>query len=195
MIPVGLCQCGCGTQTKINKGTRPRRDLVHGQYFRYAPGHNPRKSRLIRERFMEKIQQTEMCWIWTGLVSPNGYGRFFVNRRIGMMHAHRVAWIVFFRFIPNGFHVLHRCDNKLCVNPEHLWLGSREDNMKDMVEKGRSQRGSRHWKAKLKEDDVSSIRERYAAGETQDAIAQSQPVGQAMISRIVRRENWRHVGK
>jgi hypothetical protein len=89
------------------------------------------------ERFLSHVCKTDSCWIWTGAVGNNGYGGFGFR---GSMNArsHRVSWILFRGEIPDKIKVLHKCDVRRCVNPDHLFLGSTADNAADMVRKGRS---------------------------------------------------------
>lgn len=79
------------------------------------------------------------CWEWIGNKSQNGYGQF--SSRYFSTLAHRASWEIFVGPIPDGLYICHRCDNKSCVNPEHLFLGTQHDNMLDMVQKGRSVKG------------------------------------------------------
>jgi len=86
------------------------------------------------------------CWLWSGAVSPSGYGWFHMPNSGGRgksWRAHRASYSAFKGKIPEGLHVCHKCDVRSCVNPEHLWLGSHKDNMKDRNRKGRSARGLR----------------------------------------------------
>ena len=90
-------------------------------------------------RFMAKVKVTDAgCWIWTGSRKHGGlpYGHFRMGGHI--MPAHRAAWILFNGKIPRGRSVLHRCDVPPCIRPQHLFLGTHVDNMRDMVAKGRS---------------------------------------------------------
>lgn len=88
------------------------------------------------------VRPRTRCWIWSGNHYHNGYGQFAVNQR--PVRAHRFAYEMFIGPIPAGFDVLHSCDSRPCVNPGHLWLGTNDDNMRDMVEKGRSPSGERN---------------------------------------------------
>lgn len=106
------------------------------------------------ERFWSKVKKTETCWVWTAgtFKYRNGYGQFRVRRGDPPAYAHRFAWELVNGPIPQGLHVLHRCDNPPCVNPAHLFLGTQIDNYRDMVSKGRSRsisdknRGKSHCK-------------------------------------------------
>lgn len=133
------------------------------------------------------------CWLWTAAVVSR-YGMFRIgekNRR-----AHRASWELLRGPIPAGLCVLHHCDNPLCVNPDHLFLGTAIDNVRDRDRKGRQarQRGEDCGAAKLTAVDVRAIRKRADDGETQASISRSYPaVLFQHISRIVRRERWAHL--
>ena len=101
--------------------------------------------------------QHGQCWEWLGAVSPDGYGNFSSGK------AHHFSWSLHFGD-RGGKYVLHKCDNRKCVNPSHLMLGTHYDNMADMMAKGRQCRGSRNGKAKLTDDIAREIRRRYVRG-------------------------------
>lgn len=87
-----------------------------------------------------KIQ--DGCWLWQGPMARKGYGRFYFTK--GKVLAHRAAWELTFGIIPEGLHVCHHCDTPLCVRPDHLFLGTRSDNMTDAYKKGRLPRPPLH---------------------------------------------------
>lgn len=110
--------------------------------------------RSIAERFWSKVKFTKCCWLWAGSTTSNGYGNLFWHWVSGTniakpMHAHRVAWLLTRGEISNGLWVLHTCDVRLCVRPDHLFLGTRSDNMIDCADKGRlnSQHGTNRRQA------------------------------------------------
>lgn len=151
----------------------------------------------VAERFWAKVDKRgpDECWPWIGFCKPSGYGQFWWDGT--MRQAHRVAWILTRGEIPDGLYACHHCDNPPCVNPAHLWLGTRAENRRDQGEKGRDQfprpwqQGERHWSAKLSAEDVAEIRREYAAGGvTQTALAARYGIRNGHVSRIIRREVW-----
>jgi hypothetical protein len=93
------------------------------------------KNMSYEERFFQKVDKTESCWLWKGALNSRGYGSFGVNGKA--TSAHRYSYEIHIGEIPEGINVCHSCDVRNCVNPKHLWLGTHSDNMKDMVEKNR----------------------------------------------------------
>jgi len=153
------------------------------------------------ERFYALIKPNEEtgCWEWQGSKHKKGYGRFRVgskennNRRVD--RAHRWSYSVFKGSIGELL-VCHKCDNPSCVNPEHLFLGTHEENMEDMRKKGRRkllgrpQDGENNVNARLTAKDVEDICKRIVAGETNRAIAERYNIGDTMISSIRCKKAW-----
>ncbi len=147
----------------------------------------------IEDRFWTFVDKRADCWLWTGACSGDGYGAFTLRHHV-MISAHRFAYQIQIGPIPDGEHVLHRCDIKVCVRGEHLFLGNSRINSDDKVAKLRHSYGSSHGRAKLVEADIIAIRREYAAGDiSQTTLARYYGVNQTIISDIVRHVTWRHV--
>lgn len=99
------------------------------------------KNMAHKERFFQKVNKTESCWLWTGAVTSKGYGSMGIAGK--NTSTHRLSYMWFKGAIPEGMYVCHSCDTPACVNPDHLWLGTNSDNMKDMVTKDRNGGASR----------------------------------------------------
>lgn len=144
------------------------------------------------KRFKNKMSAPDNngCINWTGNVRKTGYGIFDLN---GYMYAHRAAWVLLIGDVPEGRHVCHVCDNRKCVNIEHLWLGTPKDNMMDMAKKKRSLHGRSNPKAKLNEYQVLNIRERLSKGEKVKALAFEFKVSDVTIYDIKHKRHWVHI--
>lgn len=130
------------------------------------------------------------CIEWIGHIENTGYGAIkFQARRL---KAHRAAWELKHGKVPKGLFVLHRCDNRACINPAHLFVGTQLDNIRDMIAKGRKvvRSGERHWNAKLSKEKVVEIRARYARGERQIDIARDIGMSTSAVSAAITKRNW-----
>lgn len=147
--------------------------------------------RYIRDRV--KIDPGTGCWIWARYRLPGGYGRaWFCDRH---RYVHRLSYEKFTGPIPDGLHVLHRCDNRACCNPEHLFLGTQADNMADRDRKGRQAKGETVHSSKLTERDVLDIRMLidHSRGQNLKQIGDLYGVTYDAIYCIKVGKTWRHV--
>lgn len=176
------------------------------------------------DRFWSHVDKSGNCWLWTGALNKDRYGRFQLHGAI--YNASRVAWTIACGPIPPQYDVCHSCDNPTCVCPEHLFLGTPKDNARDMVLKGRQRgpkgdthpfrlhpelhphgdthpmhlhperlpRGEKQWCAKLTEDQVRQIRDMNDKGYFRVYIAKVFHVSRSAISAIVNRKTWKHIG-
>lgn len=146
------------------------------------------------ELFWSKVDRTGQCWEWRARISRGGYGIFGTAKKYGgrQFLAHRFSYAMKNGGTPAELHVLHRCDNKLCVNPDHLFIGTHLDNMRDMAAKGRipCRKGERNNKAKLDAWDVICIR---ADRRPYRLIAADYGIHNSQVSLIKTRKNWAHI--
>jgi len=158
-------------------------------------------------RFWAKVEKTDGCWLWRGGISQDGYGATTVDAQ--KQRAHRVAYALTHGPIPEGLLVCHTCDNRLCVNPDHLFLGTPAENSRDMVAKGRQARagdngsythpesrlrGEQNTAHKLTADAVREIRRLHAQRALNGKeLAARFGVSGTRVSQIVRRLSWQHL--
>ena len=149
----------------------------------------------FEKRFRAKyvVDNESGCWVWTASLAGRGYGQIKIPGTRKQDYAHRVAYRLFVGQIPDGLNVLHRCDNPRCVNPQHLFTGTKGDNSQDMKSKGRHLYGERNTEHVLFETDVRAIKALLAAGLPQKYIAEKFGVHQMTISRINQKKRWAHV--
>ena len=130
------------------------------------------------------------CWIWVASSDRNGYGKVKVNKQ--NLRAHRWSWELHNGTIPDDMQVLHRCDVPSCVNPEHLFIGTNQDNVDDRESKGRSYKLPIHRTNKVSESDVLEIRRLKGTVRVVD-LASRYGLHYSQISRIQNRRYWKHI--
>jgi hypothetical protein len=143
------------------------------------------------DRFWLQVEKSDTCWLWRGSALSNGYGQIAHNRRHRL--AHRVAWELAYGPIPDGLWVLHHCDTPRCVRPDHLFVGTHQDNNDDKVRKGRQARGETGGRAVLNTQQVRDAYRLRQEGLTYKAIAAIFGVDPTTIYAALRGPNWRHL--
>lgn len=163
----------------------------------------------LQERFDQKyvVDAKSGCWLWTAAVCSGGYGCIGESITRKILPAHRVSWELHNGLVPSGLWVLHKCDVRRCVNPDHLFLGTVKDNGSDMAAKGRSlkgrsigpqknpgkdfaARGGAHYRAKFSETDALEILKSKERGAD---LAAKFGVAPSAISKIRSRKSWKHL--
>jgi len=158
----------------------------------------------VKTNFERFVNKTKSCWMWTGAIR-NGYGAFSTRNPKKVHKANRFAWQLYRGEIPEGLCVLHICDVRICVNPDHLWLGTHQDNMDDRQRKGRTARGDRSGarthperhargeqsgQAKLTAEQVREIRKLHTEKIRNASIARRYGVTKQQVGNIVYGKQW-----
>ena len=158
---------------------------------------NEEKAERMEELFNKRVIKKTGCWNFKGIPNSTGYFEIKIGGRVNpkSIKAHRVSWIIHYGEIPDGMCVLHKCDNRRCTNPEHLFLGSHQDNATDREQKGRGNqcREENHNKAVLTVKKVKKIKELLGLGVMATKIARDFGVGNSTIYNIKHGNTWKNV--
>jgi len=144
------------------------------------------------DKFWSHVKKTSGCWVWVGSKDGGGYG-CFGSSWLDERKSHRISWIIYNGEIPPDFWVLHKCDNPSCVNPEHLYLGTHQDNVQDKIKRERQSRmiGMRNGRSILTPDDVIEMRKMYKRGDwSYRQLSWFFGVSQTQVARIMKKESW-----
>jgi hypothetical protein len=151
------------------------------------------------DKFLERVRLSvvddpDSCWLWQGPDDGCGYGKIYIGN-YKYMRAHRYAYELFNQPLLDGLCVLHKCDNRKCVNPKHLFVGTRGDNNTDRHKKGRdgSHVGVLNGRSKLEDIDVHQVRMMFDSGMTKAEIARNYDLTWQAIHQVITRRNWSHV--
>ena len=149
----------------------------------------------LEERFWSKVnvKPESECWEYIGHINKYGYGQIKVSGK--NEYAHRIAWVLTHGKITEGMNICHKCDNRPCCNPLHLFEGTYKDNNADRKQKGRSsdRKGKNNGRSVLTEEDVLKIRELHESGVRQCEIAKSYNVGFTSINDVIHKKRWLHL--
>lgn len=181
--------------------------MVHRPHCKGREGHTaPKQKDVVNtskvDYFWKSVSKTDGCWEWTRGQTAHGYGRFWTgSERIG---THRFSYFITHGAIPEGKWVLHKCDNRICVRPSHLYLGTVLENNRDTIKRGRQvpaqniasrpiKKGENHYAAKLTAAAVIAIREQRKLGRACASLAAQYGVSPSTIYRAELSINWKEV--
>jgi hypothetical protein len=150
----------------------------------------------IRYRFEMRFKRGEEheCWLWLGRKNIKGYGYFNIGANKSFP-AHRVSYELYVKKIPIGLLVCHSCDNRECVNPNHLWLGTVKENNEDRDKKGRfvALKGEKNGMTKITEKIAKEIKQRIVSGEPMTKIAHDLNINYCIVTNIKSGNTWKHI--
>lgn len=199
----------CVNPDHLEPGTHTdnMRDLVKsgnrkGIYRKTKLNYSVKKPKTVEDRFWAKVDKNgpimshmkTRCWKWLAYCGNSGHGR--LRYQGSQKLAHRISWILHNGEIPKGLQVLHKCDNPSCTRPDHLYLGTYKDNVKDMVDRGRvvTRRGEKSNMAKLTREQVKEIREKYnSTNILKSQLAKEYKMSYCAIWNIVNNVSWKHI--
>ena len=167
----------------------------YGAWYRSTPRSRQLIDMSPTARFERKFVRgaPSDCWEWQGARKSSGHGNFALTQN-SFVVASNHSLALFTGGRPDGAFALHHCDNPPCVNPQHLYWGTYQDNANDRVSRNRQPRGSMHARSQLTESQVLHIRERYAAGESVRSIADSLGQSRSAVTNSATHMTWKHVG-
>ena len=150
-----------------------------------------------KKEFFKKVKKRSSgCWEWIGMKNTvSGYGKFWLNQEHSKAdYVHRISYQMYNGKNAKGLYILHKCDNKLCLNPKHLWAGTQKENMVDCKKKRRTTYGEKNKRAKLTEKEVMEIKNLYNINQyNQTELGRLYGVTQSAIYLIVRNINWSYL--
>ncbi len=185
---IWLCQCDCGNERICERSfliSKSIRSCGCQRVFDYEFDHE--------ERFFKYVIKSEGCWIWSGCKDKKGYGQF--NLKNKTMFSHRFSYELKYGKIPEKMCVCHKCDTPSCVNPDHLFLGTNKENLRDMISKGRKivRKGVEKNNSKMNDEKVKKMRELYDNGNTVLQLSKLFQISESSTYYICKRKSWKHV--
>lgn len=141
-------------------------------------------------RFWSKVDKSttdpDGCWTWTKYLDPEGYALIYVKPKMRLVH--RFSYLIAYGILPDDLKVLHKCDNPSCVRPDHLFLGTQLDNIRDRDQKGRQAKGEKHFRCRLTDDQVFEVRRLHTEGKTWREVALLIDVSESYYYQLVQRK-------
>ncbi len=144
-------------------------------------------------RFLSKFTKSDECWEWQAGIDQDGYGKFWDGKN--RISSHRYSWIFHFGNIPENLFVLHSCDNRKCVRPDHLFLGTNIQNMEDKIKKKRHSFGESNGQSKLKSNQIIEILSNHKNGISSKTMSNQFTVHKTSINNIIAGRTWKHINR
>jgi len=163
--------------------------------WRWSNTTETEKFNRLRVRFEKYVVKQEGCWDWKGCIHRSGYAPMLFLNPGQQKNAHIVSWILHNGEVPKGLWVLHKCDNRKCTNPEHLFLGTAKDNTddKDRKNRGNHAHGESHTHAILTVEKVKEIRKKLSMGITMKRLSEEYNISSGALYAIKKNTTWKHV--
>lgn len=184
-----FCSRKCADRCRPKKGPPKNKGLGF-----WDTATDTEKKQRMTEKFEKIVIKTETCWGWKNKVTSSRYTTIGIGKN-KWVSGHRLSWIINYGDIPKDKYVLHKCDNKVCTNPDHLFLGSAYDNSMDMLKKNRCNpmKGPKHPYAKLSVENIKEIKNMKRQGLMQSEIARIFKVSSSTILDILKGRTWKHI--
>lgn len=189
-----LCKCDCGNERIINASSLhcgEAKSCGCREYKNKKKYGLPNYLEIIKKTLESRTKKNEQgCWIWQGSKHRQGYGHLVFNRKVELTH--RVSWVLYYGEIPKGIKVCHKCDVPSCCNPEHLFLGTQNENVQDMMNKGRKITNvPATRRIKLTWNQVQDIKKIHAEGMTRKELQEKYSVSACCIFKILNGISWK----
>lgn len=183
----------CSNKCRGHTGFKP------GYRYRISDFNEPEKLQKLKDAYEKHVIRKEGCWDWKGPQRSFGYGALSTDR-YGCQDAHRASWIIHKGEIEAGLCVCHKCDNPVCSNPDHLFLGTPIENNQDKIDKGRANYstpprfiGENNKSSKLDDKKVVEIKHLLLSGHTLSDISERYKVNRTTIFKIKDSQTWKHI--
>lgn len=169
------------------------RECYDKDHFIWANASKEQQLERLKMLYEKNVIRQEGCWDWKGYIARTGYAEIGRSKNFHEKNAHRISWMIHKGNIPEGMYICHKCDNPKCTNPDHLFIGTHQDNDKDRDEKGRNVKGEDVESSILKDQDIKEIKTLLTQGKSCLEISRKYDVSHDAIKRINKNETWKHI--
>ena len=177
----------CSMQCRGHTGFRPGGQIRNNELT------DDQRFDKLKKSFEKHVLRKDGCWDWKGKFEKLGYSKMSCRSSLGARHAHRASYLIHIGEIPINLQVNHRCNNRKCSNPDHLYLGTQKQNIDDVINSDHQAKGSKNGNSKLKENQVVEIKKLIDKGVSSYKIGNIHGVTGACILNIKNGKTWKHV--